>query len=153
MQEERYVDRRRDYSAWHRSKSICRYVNEEQAKALSMIDLDMPVYVEYTNEGKQPLALIELAQDVDQPFKTSTVTLNLAKRAGIPCYVVLYELSDKPNPADPKWKDIKAFRIKRLYPEPENEWRKLTPQEWSEGLLKIREFGERELKNKPVGHR
>lgn len=153
MQQERYSERRHDYSAWHRSKSICRYVGEEQARELSMIDLDMPVYVEYANDGKQPLALIELAQDVNQPFKTSTVTLNLAKRANIPCYVVLYELSDTPNPADPKWKDIKSFRIKRLYPEPENGWRLLTPQEWSEGLLKIREFGEKQIKQKPRGHR
>lgn len=153
MQQERYSDRRQDYSAWHRSKSICRYVTEEQAKALSMIDLDLPVYVEYANDGKRPLALIELAQDVDQDFKTATVTLNLAKRADIPCYVVLYELSDQPNPADPKWKDIKAFRIKRLYPQPEKDWRFLTPQEWSAGLLKIREFAEAHTKSHPGAHR
>lgn len=140
MQEERYIDRRRDYSAWHRRASTSRYVGIENAQLLSMVDLDASIYVEYDDGDKEPLALIETAQDVGQAFKSATVTLNLAKRAGIPCYVVLYTLSDEPNPADKTWKDISCFRVRRLYPERENEWRTLTPQEWSEALLAIRKW-------------
>ena len=140
MHEELYHDRRRDYSAWHRRNSTRRFVGFEDAQLLSMIDLDAALYVEYDDGSKEPLALIETAQDVGQNQKTATVTLNLARRAGIPCFVVLYRLSEDANPADHKWQDIEAFRVKRLHPNEEKGWRVLTPFEWAQTLLKMRRW-------------
>jgi len=105
-----------------------------------MIDLDASLYVEYDNGTKDPLALIETAEDVGQSYKTATVTYKLAKRADLPCFVVLYTPSIEKNPADKNWPDISKFRVKRLYPKWENDWRVLTPQEWSENLLRLREW-------------
>lgn len=140
MQEEIYGTRDRSYSAWHRRLSTGRYIGIERAQLLAMIDLDASIYVEYENGTKDPLALIETAQDVGQPYKTATVTMKLAKRAKIPCFVVLYKLSDSDNPADGRWKDIESFRVKRLWPQTENKWRVLTPGEWTETLLKMRKW-------------
>lgn len=140
-QEEIFNDRDRAYSAWHRRRSTGRFIGIENAQLLAMIDLDASLYVEYNNGTKDPVALIETARDVGQRYKTATVTLKLAQRANLPCYVVLYTLSPLPNPADPTWLDIVSFRVKRLYPNPENNWRILAPQEWAEALLKIRRWG------------
>mgnify|MGYP003563692217 FL=1 len=139
-QEERHGTRDRSYSAWHRRQSTRRYIGIEKATLLAMIDLDASLYVEYDDGTKEPLALIETAQDVGQVYKSATVTCNLAKMANLPCYVVLYTLSPDLNLADPEWLDIASFRIKRLYPAPEKEWRIVTPQEWAQGLLRMREW-------------
>lgn len=138
MQEERYGTRDRSYSAWHRRHSTRRFIGIDQAQLLAMIDLDAALYVEYDSGSKEPLALIETARDVGQPYKSATVTKRLAKRAGIPGYCVLYTCAEVPNPADPHWCDIKGFRVRRLWPSPERGWRKLGPQEWASALLKIR---------------
>lgn len=73
------------------------------------------------------------------------VTMNLAKRANIPCYVVLYKLSNYYNPVDKRFQDITSFRIKRLHPHPESNWRTITPSEWAEALLSIRKFGSKKV--------
>lgn len=138
MQEERYGTRDRSYSAWHRRLSIGRYVGIERAQLLAMIDLDASLYVEYDDGTKEPLALIETARDVGQHWKSATVTLQLATRADLPCYVVLYELGALANPADSSALDILSFRVRRLYPSPISTWRKFTPQEWAENLEKLR---------------
>lgn len=140
-QEERYDSRDRSYSAWHRRFSTGRYVGIEKAQLLAMIDLDASLYVEYDNGTKEPVALIETAMDIGQDYKNATVTRKLAERATLPCYVVLYTLSDKPNPANRRYQDIAYFRIKRLHPSPEDKWRILSPQEWADALLLIRECG------------
>lgn len=140
MQEEVYGTRDRTYSAWHRRKSTGRFIGIEKAQLLAMIDLDASIYVEYDNGTKDPLALIETAQDVGQTYKTATVTKKLAQRASLPCFVVLYTKSESENPADNNWNDIESFRVKRLWPKPEYQWRTLTPQEWSETLLKMRKW-------------
>ena len=145
MQEEVYNTRDRSYSAWHRRLSTGRYVGIERAQLLAMIDLDASLYVEYDNGTKEPLALIETARDVGQSYKTATVTLKLAQRAKLPCFVILYTLSDNENPADKKWKDIDRFRVMRLYPKREYAWRTLTPQIWAESLLKMREWKARQI--------
>jgi len=88
-QEERCGTRDRAYSAWHRRYSIGRFVGRENAHLLAMIDLDTIPYVEYEDKTKKPLAVIETAIDIGQTFKTATVTSNLAKLAGLPCFVVL----------------------------------------------------------------
>jgi len=139
-QEERFNERDRSYSAWHRRMSTRRFIGIEKAQLLAMIDLDASLYVEYDDGTKEPLALIETARDTGQPYKTATVTTKLAQRANIPCFVVLYKLSENSNPADEKWNDISQFRVKRLYPKPENQWRTVSPQEWAELLLKMRKW-------------
>lgn len=145
MQEEKYNTRDRSYSAWHRRLSTRRFIGIENAQLLAMIDLDASLYVEYDDGTKEPLALIETARDVGQEHKTATVTLNLARRANLPCFVVLYTLSDNPNPADREWKDIGSFRVRRLHPPNKRwEWERLTPAEWADRLLKMRKWvGER----------
>lgn len=139
-QEEIYGNRNGDYSAWHRRLSTRRFVGLEQAQLLAMIDIDASLWVEYDDGTKEPLALIETAVDDGQPWKPGTVTANLAKRADLPGYVVLYELSDRPNPASPDSRDIKGFRIRRLWPNPDSTWRKLTPKEYTDGLLELRKW-------------
>lgn len=138
--EEKYGTRDRSYSAWHRRLSTRRFIGIESAQLLAMIDLDASLYVEYDDGTKEPLALIETARDVGQEYKTATVTKKLAERANMPCFVLLYKTSDKPNPADPAWKDISEFRVKRLWPKPEQTWRTVTPDEWALTLLKMRRW-------------
>ena len=140
MQEEQYNERDRSYSAWHRRLSTRLYVGIEKAQLLAMIDLDASLYVEYDDGTKEPLALIETARDTGQPYKNATVTKKLAIRANIPCFVVLYKLSDEPNPADVKWKDVTQFRVKRLHPNEERDWRTLTPAEWANVLVEMRKW-------------
>lgn len=144
-QEERYGTRDRSYSAWHRRLSTRRYIGIEKAQLLAMIDLDASLYVEYDDGTKEPLALIETAQDVGQPYKTATVTTNLAKMANLPCFVVLYTLAPHQNPADGEWRDIASFRVKRLYPKPMDKFESCTPQEWAERLLRMREWKAKKL--------
>lgn len=98
------------------------------------------MWVEYDDDTKAPIAFIETAIDTGQPFKPATVTQNTAKGYFPPvrAYVLLYKLAETQNPADPNWKDIKSFRVRRLWPEPEFDWRTLTPEEWAKELLEVR---------------
>jgi hypothetical protein len=137
-QEERFGTRDRTYSAWHRRLSTRRFIGIENAQLLAMIDLDASLYVEYDDGTKEPLILIETARDVGQIYKTATVTCKLAQRANLPCYVLLYKLSQTLNPADKNWYDIESFRVRRLYPCPENGWRVVSPRDWARALLEIR---------------
>lgn len=137
-QEERFGTRDRSYSAWHRRQSTRRFVGIEDAQLLAMIDLDASLYVEYDDGDKEPLALIETARDVGQAYKPATVTLRLAQRACLPCYVVLYSLSDLPNPADPQWMDIDSFRVRRLNPPSPCGWQIVTPEKWALHLRRMR---------------
>lgn len=137
-QEEKYGTRDRTYSAWHRRMSTRRFVGIESAQTLAMIDLDASLYVEYDDGTKEPLALVETAVDVGQPYKPATVTKKLARRANLEAWVVLYTVSDDPNPADPTWPDIRGFRVRRVYPEPETTWARATPAAWCKRLVQIR---------------
>lgn len=138
MQEERWNHRDLTYSAWHRRGSMRRFVGIEKAQLLSMSDLDCVLFVETDSASREPLALVETARDVGQSWKGASVTLNLAKRAHIPAYVILYSCSSERNPANPTWPDIRRFRIKRLWPRPEHVWRNLSPSDWANALLRIR---------------
>lgn len=57
----------------------------------------------------------------------------------MPGYVLLYTLDSKMNPADRKFRDIASFRVKRLHPDPERDWRTMTPAEWAQHLVSLRE--------------
>ena len=143
-QEERYGTRDQTYSAWHRRGSTSRFVGMENAQQLAMIDIDVTLYVEYNDKNKQPIILIETAIDVGQNRKSSTVTKNLAKKAGIPALCVLYTIDEHAiNPADPKHQhqDIKAFRVQRLYPVRDagtDPFYRCNPQQYAEMLIALR---------------
>lgn len=137
-QEERYGARSLAYSAWHRRQSIGRYVGIEKAQTLAMIDMDHVLWVEYDDHSKEPVALIEEAQDIGQPGKIATVTRNLARRADLPAFVILWTAGEQPNPVSPKWPDIERFRVKRLWPPTPNPWRQLTPEQWAQTLVRMR---------------
>jgi len=139
VQEERYHQRDLTYSIWHRRGSTKRFVGIEKAQLLGMIDLDTVLWIEYEDKSKVPIALVETAQDRGREIKPTTVLRALAERSGIPAYVVLYTLSDRPNPSAPNYHDIESFRVKRVWPEPAEQWKYYTPQQWAERLLQIRE--------------
>lgn len=137
-QEEKYHFRDACYSIWHRRQSTRRFVGLEDAQLLSMIDLDAVIYVEYDEQTKIPLALIEAAQDVGQDYKTATVTRQLARLAHLPAYVLLYHLSEAPNPANGNYSDIDGFRVMRLNPPSKNGLISVTPEQWAHHLLSMR---------------
>lgn len=111
-----------------------------------MIDVDVPLYVEYDDDSREPVALIETAIDIGQDHKTATVTVNLARRRPIlPAFCLLYTLSAHTNPSDESVMDIASFRAKRLYPGPEKAWRIMTPAEWAWTLLAMRRWSARKL--------
>lgn len=145
MQEEQHGTRDRAYSAWHRRLSTRRFVGIEHAQRLAMIDLDAALYIEFDGARREPLALIETARDVGQAWKASSVTVALARRAKLPAYLLLYRPAEQPNPADRRYADIAQFRIRRLHPHPEKQWRTLTPSEWARALLQIRSWATRRL--------
>lgn len=136
MQEEKYNHRDLHYSSWHRRKSTSRFIGVDRAEKLSMIDIDS---LEYNYQTRCPVALIETAQDVGQERKSTTVTSNLAELAGIPCYLVLYTLSENANAANDSWLDIESFRVKRIWPR-KSDFVILTPKEWCEYLEKLRKL-------------
>ena len=147
MQEEQYAQRDGTYSAWHRRLSTRRFVGLENAQRLAMIDIDACIYVEYSDDSKEPLALIEVAKDVGQTYKNHKITQRLAMRCVpvLPAYVVLYTPGEQPNPADRKWPDISKFRALRIWPNPTTEWRIFTPSEWAKVLLGIRDAEAKKL--------
>jgi hypothetical protein len=148
-QEEKTGQRNLAYSIWHRRRSTARFVGDELARELAMIDVDASLYVEYHDGTKDPIALIETALDVGKDYKCATVTKNLARRCQPPlwAYVLLYTLSGTMNPADDRYPDIASFRVKRIWPETWQDpgWRRVTPEEWAKNLLKLRRWYERQL--------
>lgn len=145
MQIERFGSRDLSYSAWHRAASIRRYVGWEHAQLLSMCDADCVLFLEYAPGSKEPLCLVETAIDVGQVHKPATAIMRLAKRARIPAYLVLYDRDTKSNPADHRMRDVRGFRVRRLWPRPESGWRTVTPHEWARALLRIRAWSARRL--------
>lgn len=139
-QEERYGERDLSYSAWHRVRSIARFVGPEKAQSLKMVDQDVTLYLELDSLTREPLALVEVAVDVGQREKPVSSMARLAAKCGLPAYVALYKVSRSPNPADRRQRDIDGFRVRRVWPAPEHEWRSLTPTQWANGLLQIRSW-------------
>ncbi len=125
--------------------SLRRFVGLERAQLASMIDLDACLYVEFDAASREPPALIETAMDRGQSVKAASVTRRLAQRAMIPAYCLLYRLGNERNPADPGYWDVDRFRVRRLWPRPEADWRTLTPDEWAKAILQIREWSAKKL--------
>jgi hypothetical protein len=139
MQTERYTTRDRSYGVWHRVRSIARYLGTRKACGLAMADLDSILFAEYNYPDKLPLCLIEAARDVGQE-KSAVMIRNLARMAGIPAYIALYTPAANANPSNTDWSDIARFRIKRIWPRPEPAWRTLSPSEWAQALVQIRDW-------------
>jgi len=137
-QEERSNTRDLVYSAWHRTKSLSRFIDTETAMKTAMIDIDG---VEYDPLTKKPVALIETAI-YGKHHKAATVTRNLAIMAGIPAYVVRYVDADTPNPANVKWPDITEFHVRRIAPD-YSETRIMTPTDFAEFLVSLRTRAQR----------
>lgn len=139
MQEEQFLIRDRAYGVWHRSRSISRFIGKREARNLTMADLDSVLFVEFGYSNKLPLALVEVARDIGQE-KATGVIHQLARMADIPAFVALYSPAATANPASPAWHDIEAFRVRRVWPRPENSWRQLSPAEWAAALVQIRDW-------------
>jgi hypothetical protein len=151
MTPERYLIRDRAYGVWHREKSISRFLDHRQARTLTMADLDSVLFVEYGHSGKLPLALVEVAMDIGQEKPTGVIR-ELAKLANLPAFVALYTPAANANPTAPAWNDIDAFRVKRVWPKPEPEWRNLSPQQWAEALVNIRDWQLRRFVNQAAAN-
>jgi hypothetical protein len=145
MQEERFGQRDISYSAWHRTASLRRYLGEDLAATLKCCDLDHSIWIEHADGTKEPILLIETAMDVGQDWKATTVLRQLAKRANLPAYCVLYSRSNASNEGDVRFADIDSFRVRRVWPDPDSDWTELSPQQWAERLLIIRARGAAKL--------
>lgn len=115
------------YSAWHRPASIKRFLGARRAAQLMVIDID---WCEACYACKRPLALIETQRSGNAP-KAATVTVALAKLAGLPAFSVSYEESHEGG-------DIVRFRWKRLWPVGPalDQW--FLPAEYAEWLWSLR---------------
>jgi len=142
MQTEKYGNREAEmtYSAWHRRDSTQRFLGWERATVLSQINADQPITIwcEYIEPTYMPVAILETALDVGQPNKPAMVTTNLVKMPPRLAYTVLFKLGKEKNAADPKYPDIESFRLKRLWPYPDDQWRNMNPKEYAEWLWQLR---------------
>jgi len=116
---ERYGRRDLTYSQWHRR------VEPYTRSTLPYVDLDA---VEYCHKCGEPLALLELAQDVGQEFKATTVMRKLAAKAGLPAYLVFYKKGRG---------GIIGFRVRQVYPRYTG-FAALTPDEYVSFLHSLR---------------
>jgi hypothetical protein len=129
------------YSYWHRLDSIKRFFgnDRERARRLGLVDIDAIFWVEYNDGTRQPAALIETAQDVlANRNKSGNVLCNLANRAGLPAFIVLYTLANCENAAFPCVRDIASFRVRQLNPNPESAYEEMTPAEYALFLESLR---------------
>jgi hypothetical protein len=105
------------YMKWHHDKC---------GRHMSAIDIDS---VEYCKICGELLALIEVAWDIGQSEKSTTVTRKLAQLANLPAYLVFYEKNSNNS--------IVSFRISQLCPE-RTEERVMTPFEYQMFLCSLR---------------
>jgi len=125
--------RGQEFSAFHRTQSVARFLSKKIAREMSTIDLDAVPYVIYEGDYK-PIALIETVKDTGQSFKQTGVMRALANMAKIPAWLVIYKVSTKNNPeVDPKLgpiKDIVSFRVKQVAPTLDKDFTEMTPKEY-----------------------
>lgn len=125
--QERSGERDLAYSRWHRPESIGRFLPRTQARTLTAIDVDS---IEVCQACSRPLMLLEVARDVGQTFKPTTILVELARRSDVPAALVFYL-------AGPDG-DIARFRVRQLAP---NRTRELVlyPREYAAWLQSLRE--------------
>jgi hypothetical protein len=124
--DERSDERDLTYSRWHRPEAIRRFLPYEDAEALTCIDVDA---VEACGDCSRPLALFELARDVGQAWKATTIVAELARLANVPAYLVLYRVAGD---------DIARFRTRQVAPRRSREL-ELAPAEYAAWLQSLRE--------------
>lgn len=124
--EERTFKRNLLYSQWHRSANISRFLPQEVADSLGMIDIDA---AEYCRDCYVTFALIE-TQVSHNPPKSARVTQKLAEDAG----KLAYSVSIVPNAAGD---DIELFRVRRIQPYRDTVW-EMSPQVYAEFLVALR---------------
>lgn len=134
---------RRDlsYNLWHRAESIRRFIEDAEAHGLCCMDVDATLWCEWQSGSKEPLILVETAEDAGQD-KPVTPLKRLAESAGRAAYLVLYTLSDQPAFAYPELedaRDLASFRVRRIWPEEEQEWLELCPADYARYLVRERE--------------
>ena len=100
MRWERYNRRDMAYSKWHR----------HLGDNVTSMDIDS---VEYCKKCYSPLAIMEVAADVDQKSKPFMLTLRIAKACNVPGYVVLYAANEEKEEKD----CIVGLRVMKIYPE------------------------------------
>lgn len=115
--QERYGTRDLAFSAWHRA------IPRDD---FTWIDID---HCAYCDQCKDPIYLIELALDVGQSFKATTVTRKVALKLAIPALLVLYTVEDE---------SISGFRVKRIAPT-WTEFRQVEPQVLVDWITKTRD--------------
>ena len=119
------------FNEWHRKHSIKRWLTEQDASRLYAMDLDL---IEYDwNTGKVVL-LHEVAEDRGQRNKQTRVMTELAKDADLYALCTLYTVSIHPNPANPQVPDISRFRVRRVWPDPQENFTVLSPSEYAKHL-------------------
>lgn len=96
---ERYGQRDMLFSRWHRSLD----------KTYKFLDID---WIEFCHVCSEPLAFIEIAQDVGQDWKPTTVLERAAKRANVPAFCILYQVE--------RGRSIVGARVRRVFPDPTN---------------------------------
>ena len=89
-----YFEKGNPFNEWHRTLD-----------GLAAVDVDL---MEVCDKCYQPLLLIEHAYDKGQTHKTCTAVMKLARQSKIPAILIFY-------------KDMKTFRIRKLYPTLGNE--------------------------------
>ncbi len=94
---ERYGQRDMVFSRWHRSLD----------KRLKFLDID---WVEFCDVCSEPLAVVEIAQDVGQDWKPTTVLERIAKRSKLPAFCILYQVDSQAR--------IAGARVRRVFPKP-----------------------------------
>lgn len=67
--------------------------------------------MEYCQKCRKPLALIELAQDVGQSYKPTTVLKRLSQYSQIPAYLIIYKIKIQNE-------SIGDCRVARVWPNP-----------------------------------
>jgi pyruvate-formate lyase-activating enzyme len=114
---ERFGTRDLTYSRWHRTL----------ADDLPYIDLDA---IEYCQGCREALLLIELALDVGQSVKATTVLRKLATRAEVPALLAFYSVENGV---------VTGFRVRGVAPHYEQRDRLMGPGEFAVRLRQLRD--------------
>ena len=147
-QHEKTNTRPQEFSHWHRTSSLSRFLPAEKAQRCYLTDIDSVFYIEWTS-GKKPLCLFEVAKDVGQPIESKNadvlVALSESSMHEYPVFVVLYKVAQKDIPNyETTVKDIESFKIRQVAPKKVDIGEK-TPQEFADFIWKIREFYRRKF--------
>ena len=114
MARDNYFNRGDGFSEWHRALP----------NKLGYVDIDM---CGTCLKCKEPLYLAETAFDVGQPWKATTTTEWLAKKANLPSFLIFYKMDgDK----------MISFRVKQLTPTKSEKTSLLSPS----GMVQVFEL-------------